>query len=607
LIGPHTLCQVIIASLSTLAAKVQAYLACRRRTTAWLPVAVLLAIAAFGTALPVEAASRTLLKDNHSPEAVAQLASAQPIAPSRMLRMSVTMRLRNRAELDQLLRDLQDPNSAQYHRWLGPGEFQARFGATQADLAKVANWLKSSGLQIDSASAERGTIAFHGRADIAQRAFAVKIAAGANGTSFANLSDPSVPSDIAPLVASVSGLSNISHWMPASRVAPSDIAPQPAARIGKVRAFGPADLYSFYDQQQLSLQGIDGSGTDCMAIVEDSDFDVESVDAFDHEFDLPSPDLTTIYADQTSPGANSDLIEALLDVEYAHAAAPGAPIRVYVGDDNSPFVSANGALYDAAARAVSDDSCGSISISYALCGLSSSDFTNIIDPLVQRAAVQGQTVTVAAGDWGAAALTVNKSMTGCVVGRNRGVNELAADPDVLAVGGTMFNPKYDREGSDVGSRKEKAWKDGKKSSRGATGGGVSAVFSRPSYQQSVEPNQSMRTIPDVALGASPIHPGYFLGYNGAIFCCIGGTSLGAPYWSGISHLVQQKAGSRPGPMNSALYTLAATGAASGIRDARGGNNSFNGVKGYKATRGYDLATGLGTPDIGVLVPALAGP
>ncbi len=519
--------------------------------------------------------------------------------------MSVTMRLRNRAELDQLLSDLQDPNSAQYHRWLAPGEFQARFGPTQADVAMVANWLKSSGFQIDSAGAAPRALAFHGRADVAQRAFAVKIAAVPNGTSFANLSDPSVPSDIAPLIASVSGLSNTIHSMPASQIAPGDITPQPAANVGKVRAFGPNDLYTFYDQNSLFQSGVDGSGTDCIAIVADSDFDLASVDAFDNEFGLPAVSLTKTYPDSTSPGTNGDLIEALLDVEYAHAAAPGAPIRVYIG--NEATASSFGALYDAAAGAVSDDTCSSINISFSFCGVTASDYTNILDPLAEQAATQGQTVTVATGDWGAAALTLNSSMTGCVVSKTRGVNELAADPWVLAVGGTKFNPKYSRAGDDVGARKEKAWKDGNKNFKGATGGGISAVFSQPSYQHSVEPNQSMRTIPDVAFGASPLHPGYFLGYNGGISCCIGGTSLAAPYWSGISHLVQQETGTRPGPMNSAIYTLGPGGTASGIRDVRGGNNTFNHVKGYKATRGYDLTTGWGTPDIGVLVPALAGP
>jgi subtilase family serine protease len=602
---PRTLRDVKIISLSTIAAKTREHLQRRDRTPVSLLVAAVLATAAIGAALPADAASRTNLKGNHSPEAAAQLASALPIAPGKMLRMSITMRLRNRAELDQLLRDQQDPNSAQYHRWLGPGDFQARFGPTQAEVARVAGWLKSSGFQIDSARAAPRTIAFHGRADTAERAFAIKIAAAANGTSFANLSDPSVPSDIAPLVASVSGLSNAVHWVPASQIAPGELTPQPSAKVGNVRAFGPRDLYTFYDQNSLLQSGVDGSGTDCIAIVADSEFDLASVDAFDNEFGLPAVNLTKTYPDSTSPGANGDLIEALLDVEYAHAAAPGAPIRAYIG--NEANASSFGALYDAAAGAVNDDTCSSINISFSFCGVTASDYTNVLDPLAAQAAAQGQTVTVATGDWGAAALTLNASMTGCVVSKTRGVNELAADPNVLAVGGTKFNPKYNRAGDDVGSRKEKAWKDHKKNLKGATGGGVSAVFSQPSYQQSVEPNQTMRTIPDISFGSSPIHPGYFLGYQNGIACCIGGTSLAAPYWSGISHLVQQETGTRPGPMNSALYTLAATSAASGIRDVRRGNNNFNGVKGYKASRGYDLATGWGTPDIGVLVPALAGP
>jgi subtilase family serine protease len=565
------------------------------------------AIVAAATAVPADAAPRKILNGNHSAEAAARLAAAPAIAPDRTLRMSITMPLRNRAELDQLLRDLQDPNSPQYHRWLTPSEFQARFGSTQADVAKVAGWLKSNGFQIDSASAARRTIAFHGQAGTTERAFGVKIAAGPGGAIFANLSDPSVPSDIAPLISHVGGLSNTIHSIPTSRIKPGDLAPVPAYKLGKVRAFGPLDTYLFYDEKVLFDQGVDGTGTDCMAIVADSDFDQQSVDAFDNQFGLPPINLSKINVDGTSPGVNSDEVEALLDVQYAHTAASGAPIRVYIGNDSSPTVSANGALYDAAAAAVNDDACGSINISFAFCGLSASDYMNILDPLAARAAAQGQTVTVATGDWGAAGITLNNTMTACIISKTRGVSEIAADPNVLAVGGTQFKPKYDRSGQDVGSRREKAWNDHKPKRGGATGGGVSGVFSQPAYQQSVEPTMTMRTIPDVSLGASPRHPGYFFGYRGGIACCIGGTSVGAPYWSGISHLVQQETGNRPGPLNSALYSLAPGGVTSGIRDARGGNNSFNRVKGYKATTGYDLATGWGTPDIGVLVPALAGP
>jgi subtilase family serine protease len=575
-----------------------------------LVIAAVLAISAVATAVPANAASRSLLRGNHSTEAAASLAFAQPIAPGRTLRMSITMPLRNRVKLDHLLHDLQDPNSAQYHRWLAPGEFQTRFGPTRADVARVADWLKSGGFQIDSASAGNRTVVFHGRADAAERAFGVKIAATSNGVSFANLSDPSVPSVIAPLISHVSGLSNTIHSIPASQIEPGDFTPRPEAKIGRIRAFGPQDLYTFYDESSLLQSGIDGSGTDCIAIVADSQFDVASVDKFDIQFDLPAISLVKTYPDITAPATNGDVIEALLDVQYAHAAAPGAPIRAYIGDDSSPYVSANGAIYDAAAAAVNEDQCGTINISFALCGLTASDYRNIIDPLAVQAATQGQTVTVATGDWGAAALVLNSSMTACVISKSRGVSELAADPNVLAVGGTQFNPRYNRAGDDVGSKREKAWRDTGKHARygGATGGGVSAVFSRPSYQQSAEPAMTMRTIPDVSFGASLFHPGFFLGYQDQVGTVIvGGTSLAAPYWSGISHLVQQEAGSRPGPMNSALYSLAATGAASGIRDVRGGNNTFNGVKGYKATRGYDLATGWGTPDIGVLVPALAGP
>jgi subtilase family serine protease len=546
------------------------------------------------------AGETAVIAGNHCAEA-ASLASAGSIAAGRPLRMEITMALRNRPELDRLLRDLQDPSSPEYHRWLTPAEFQARFGPTPSDVAAVAKWLGQSGFQVDSTSAARRSIAFHGSADVAEKAFRVRIGVSADRKAFANLSDPSVPGDLAPLIASVHGLSNTIHAMPATQIQPDDLTPVPDVKIGNTKAFGPQDLYTFYDQSPLTQAGVDGSGTDCIAIIGDSNFHQASIDAFNSSFGLPPVNLSENDVDGP-PGFNGDEIEALLDIQYAHAAAPGAPIRVYTGSPNGA------GLFHAAQAAVTEDSCGSINISFSFCGLSLTDFTGTIEPLMMQAASHGQSITVSTGDWGAAALTLNNTGTACIVGKTRGVNEVAADPYATAVGGTQFNPKYNRSCDDIGHRREKVWKDTGKHAKngGASGGGVSTIFSQPDYQQSVEPNQPMRTLPDISFGASPYHPGYFIGYRGAVECCIGGTSLGAPYWSGIAHLIAQSAGqARVGNLNPGLYMLGPSGSASGIRDARGGNNNFHGVKGFKAKRGYDLATGWGTPDLGVLVPALA--
>ena len=113
-------------------------------------------------------------------------------------------------------------------------------------------------------------------------------------------------------------------------------------------------------------------------------------------------------------------------------------------------------------------------------------------------------------------------------------------------------------------------------------------------------------MPDVALIASPNHPGSFWGSTNAgspaIKCCIGGTSLSAPAWAGIAKLIAQLNHKRRGPLNPLnprIYALANAGqAASGFRDVLTGDNHFNGVPGFSAGPGFDLNTGWGTVDIG---------
>ncbi len=91
-------------------------------------------------------------------------------------------------------------------------------------------------------------------------------------------------------------------------------------------------------------------------------------------------------------------------------------------------------------------------------------------------------------------------------------------------------------------------------------------------------------------------------------CCVGGTSIGAPSWAGISQLISQQGGNRVGNLNPRIYQLGAeaNGAATGIRDVTSGNNSFDGVAGFSAGPGFDKASGWGTVDLGLFVPAYLG-
>lgn len=548
-----------------------------------------------GVSATAESQSTTIV-GNHADEA-ADFAGGPEIAASKTLRMQISLTLRNRDALDNLIDAQQDSSSPRYHQWLEPGEFNARFGPTQAEVSSVAAWLARKGFKIESTSVAKRAIVFSGAAGSAESVFKVKIHTGASGALYANLGDPSLPPSIAPLVGSIRGLSNILRSHPNVRYLPNASA-SPDVTIGNTTAFGPSDLYSFYDQTPPTSSSNNGAGADCIAVIEDSDFDAQSVAAFDTRFGLQTIDLTRKLSSGGDP-TNSDETETLLDIEYAHAAAPGVPIVAYIGDDaTSP--DADG-LVDAGEEAVSDDTCGAISISFSFCGGAKKFYSHELNGFLAQAAAQGQSVFVATGDDGAAGYSFDKKSDMCVQGLKRNVNELSADPHVTAVGGTQFFAFYSG-GDDVGNATEMVWND----QHGASGGGSSKIFAKPKYQKGIRKIGSKRAVPDVSLAASPDNPGFFFGSSGEVVCCIGGTSLSTPYWAGIAQLVAQHEGvRRVGNLNTALYAINKSGGA-GIRDVTEGSNSAFGVVGFSATAGYDRASGLGTPDIDLLLDSIAG-
>src|SRR5208282_4275833 len=376
-------------------------------------------------------------------------------------------------------------------------------------------------------------------------------------------------------------------------------------------AFGPADIYTFYDETPLLNGGTDGSNPGCIAVVEDSNIDMPAADAFNTQFGLPAlsaANFNIVLVDKTDPGQTPDEDETMVDVNYSHTVAPGSSIRIYLGDPNT----SSSAILDAIHAAVREKNspCSAISISFGFCG-GSKGFYETQNGLFEQAAAQGQSVFVATGDAGAAGLQFNKKMGACVPATTRNVNELGASPHVTAIGGTEFTPDYDVDGNDAGFVSETVWND----DGYAAGGGESKVFKKPGFQKGLIPKDKKRDVPDISFGASPDSPGFFFGGRDpgsnapAVECCIGGTSIGAPAWAGISQLISQQEGDSVGNLNSRIYQLGAEGegATTGIRDVTSGNNCYNGVTGFSAGPGYDKASGWGTVDMGLFVPAYIGP
>jgi len=582
---------------------------------------------------------------NH-PVDVAQLADTRRAAPYRELDLKIVMALRNEAGLDKLLADQQDPASPQYHHWLTPAEFAARFDPDPKDLAAIAQWLTAAGFTVTSSSVADRFVGFAGSVAAAERVFGVTIVSTADDLAYGNLDDPVVPTRFAGVIAHIEGLDNLRHYLPlirvdrsrrklrlvkraqpltsasfvegsVSRKRSSDLQPD-YATDGFTPAFAPSDMYTFYDENPVLNANINGQGPDCIALIEDSDYAIDAVNIFDDTFLPNAPPLDISRAYPTSdPGRNGDQSEALLDIQWSHAIAPGAALRVYIGDDNHYILDP---ITDGIKKAVKENKCSAISVSFASCGVTASFLTGTQEPIYKQAASQGQSIFVSAGDDGAAGLVVDRSGQECVPGESRNVNEMSADPFATSVGGTQFNPEYDSSGNDIGFVPEAAW-DEPATIQGATGGGLSAVFSKPAYQRGVTPPDEKRDVPDVAMMASPDQPGAFIGDDpsdpgsacppgtACIECCVGGTSMGAPIWAGISRLIAETAGNRLGNINPRLYQLGPLENTSpvGLRDVTAGSNDFNQVIGFVAIPLYDRASGWGTADIAQLVSAFPSP
>ncbi len=564
--------------------------------------------------------AQTVALANNQPREARSLSARA--ASDRQLTIHVSFQLRNRAALSKLLTGLQDPASPEYHRWLTPAQFNARFGRAPAEIQAVSRWLSGQGFHVMRSSNRE--IVSVGNVAQAEETFATTIGASPDGATYSNLAVPLIPTRFAGVIGSIDGLDNLRHWSPiTTRPGGLTFAKSPAIRTKETSSlpgrqsnaaaaalfdpagsspafgdpnFGPQDLWTFYDETPPVNGAIDGGGRDCIGIVEDSDYLDASISTFDTSFALPPATVDRVFSDTSTPGTNADETEALLDIEYAHSTAPGAPIKVYIG--NPAFESID-PLTDSIIKAISDNACSAISFSFVFCGAAPSFYSTTVGNALAQAATQGQSFFAAAGDWGAAGLVLSGSS--CVASTtSQNVSEVSADPNATSVGGTEFIPNYDNNGNDVGNVPEAVWNNG----AGATGGGKSTVFAKPPYQNAVTPDDGMRDVPDVALAASNTEPGFFWVDDRSSMpeemCCIGGTSISTPVWAGISMLIAELKKGRLGSMNPRIYQLGELGdsSRSGLRDVLPpGNNSFNGVTGFDALVGYDLTTGWGSPDI----------
>jgi subtilase family serine protease len=333
--------------------------------------------------------------------------------------------------------------------------------------------------------------------------------------------------------------------------------------------------------------------------------DLQTFDAYFGIPDLPSFSLTVdpAPAAPTSDGGSGDTpdwqVETSLDVEYAHAMAPGAKIVLVVAatDDTDDL---NAAM-----------AYGFPKYPGAIVSLSLGDFET--DPtvgnafqkqhrLLVEATALGDTLLAGTGDDGATWTYYTGAISPAVA------SYPASDPLVTAVGGTEGNPYpdglYDPASDGYGN--EQVWNEPDLDA--ATGGAPSILFSTPIYQLGLT-RYHTRTIPDVAFNAG-IDGGVAVFASPGVYL-VGGTSAGSPMWAAIIALAdqarQQAHRSRLGFANTALYAIGRNPfqARNDFHDVTSGNNALDSPVGFEATRGYDLATGFGSPNVANLVHDLA--
>lgn len=289
---------------------------------------------------------------------------------------------------------------------------------------------------------------------------------------------------------------------------------------------------------------------------------------------------------QAEPPGIWDL-EATLDVEWAGAVAQGAALTVIEapGPDQMPFPLAHLLAQE---RVLSLDPLpAAVSVSY---GDGESSFAPAVleawDLLFAWGHALGVEWFCASGDQGAYGLHGQGL-------RVRHADAPATSPHVVAVGGTRLVARAGRVESETG------WGQPRNPADGASGGGLSALFGRPSFQSSAALEAATgqagaRGVPDVAANADP-QTGYRVEFEGASVV-VGGTSAAAPVWAGIATLLsaaRKEHGRGPiAPLAPRLYALPA---GVGLRDVQVGDNTYAGVEGYHCVPGWDAVTGLGTP------------
>jgi kumamolisin len=538
----------------------------------------LLALIAIVSATTVvcQAEPRTLLT-RHVREEVstggAKLVGQLPATQT--MHIDVMLALRHQPELENFLKEVYDPSSSSYRQFVTVEEFAARFGPSQEDYDGLLAFAKANGFTVVNGSRNRMDVVLTAPVSSVEKAFHVTMGVYQHPTEdrtfYSPDREPAV--DLPFQLWHISGLDNYSIPRPALVHADAKVKSNATVGSGPDQSFLGSDMRAAY----YGGSALTGSGQS-LGLLEYAGTDLTDLDTYYKNvgqteavpITLTSVDGTPVTCTEPS----CDDTEQTIDMTQALGMAPGmASLVMYIGSTDS-------AIFNAMATAKPLNA--QLSCSWYW---SPAD-PKTLNPIFEEFAAQGQNLFDAAGD--------HESWQ---IG---GSIWPADNAYLVSVGGTDLDTKS--AGGPWSS--ETAWSD--------SGGGISPNdIPIPSWQvatadQCIDKcSTSLRNGPDVSANS-----------NFTFYVCAdqaacsaneyGGTSFAAPMWAGYLALANQQLianGSKTtlGFIDPALYTIG-LGADydTDFHDITSGSN------GYAATKGYDLATGWGSPNGDNLINALVG-
>lgn len=483
-------------------------------------------------------------------------------------------------------------------------QLEADYGATQEDAQKVVAALTPFGLKATGTDLASRTVTFTGTVAEMENAFLVKLFnySHPDGNYRGRTGYLHIPKELDGIVTGVFGLDNRRVARRKKHIS-AHLTNQASTTSIPASWYTPAQLAEHY-----SFPSGDGSGQAVGLLEFGGGYFPDDLEHFCQLANISEPEVITISTDGTSTSAKDGAEgEVMMDIEVIAGVCPKSTIVVYFAQFTEK------GWITAIDKATKDrqNNPGVISASWGnpeSVYIWSKSAMTAINETLKEAALLGITVCIAAGDDGSSDADTKDGLAH--------VDFPSSSPYALAVGGTTI-PKKGVQQPDI------VWFEGsgmrnEKDPSGSTGGGVSAVFPRPSWQSaikipSVNPGAiTGRVIPDIAANADWVASPYLLVVDGGAQAN-GGTSAATPLVGALITLINAtlKAPNRTGYLNPVLYQAAA-GAAAGstigaayCTDVTSGGNKTAKAGGYSAGPGYDAVSGWGTPVGTALAKAIA--